>query len=74
MEKGWIKVYETRDPFKAEIVKGMLIENGIEAVIVNKQDSSFTQMIPGLDEVYVQEVNETLAKQLVAEGNPTNEG
>jgi hypothetical protein len=38
--KNWTIVYKTKDISRAEIVKGVLTENGIQAVIVNKSDSS----------------------------------
>lgn len=41
MENNWIKVYTTKDPVTAEILKQGLIENDIAAVIMNKQDSSY---------------------------------
>ncbi|RAJ01577.1 putative signal transducing protein [Chitinophaga skermanii] len=69
MEKDWIKVYETNTPFQAEIIKGMLLDNGIEAVLVNKQDSNFNQMIPGMDEIYVHQTNADLANRLVKDND-----
>jgi hypothetical protein len=41
MESNWVKVYTTKDPVTAEILKQGLIENDIAAVIMNKQDSSY---------------------------------
>jgi hypothetical protein len=66
MEKDWVKVFGSNISFEAEIVKGMLLENEIEAVVVNRQDSSFVQMLPGMDEVYVHNSNEAKAKELIA--------
>ncbi|TDQ09556.1 putative signal transducing protein [Pedobacter metabolipauper] len=37
----WIKVYITENPYEAEIIKQALEENGIPAVVLNKQDSSY---------------------------------
>jgi hypothetical protein len=37
----WTKIYTTSDPIKAELIKQLLEENGIEAVLLNKQDSSY---------------------------------
>ncbi|WP_157986392.1 DUF2007 domain-containing protein [Chitinophaga alhagiae] len=75
MEKDWIKVFGSQSSFEAEIVKGMLLENDIEAVLVNRQDSSFGSMLPGMDEVYVHTSNESKARELIAasrEGNVEN--
>ncbi|WP_109695724.1 putative signal transducing protein [Chitinophaga deserti] len=70
MEKDWVKVYHSNIAYEAEIIRGMLAENEIDAVIVNRQDSSFVTMLPGMDEVYVHIDNEEKAKQLIAESRP----
>lgn len=41
MNKDWIKIYSTGIDYKAEILKGLLLEHDIEAVILNKKDSSY---------------------------------
>ena len=41
MNKDWIKIYSTGVNYKAELLKGLLFENIIEAVILNKKDSSY---------------------------------
>lgn len=41
MSQNWTKVYTASDPIKAELSKQLLEENGIEAVLLNKQDSSY---------------------------------
>ena len=46
----------------------MLLENEIEAVVINRQDSSFVTMLPGMDEVYVHNSNEAKARELIAAG------
>ena len=38
--KDWSVVYKSKDQSRAEIVKGVLMESGINAVVVNKSDSS----------------------------------
>jgi hypothetical protein len=38
---GWIKVYSSTQVFKVELMKGVLENNGMDAVIVNRQDSSY---------------------------------
>jgi len=38
--KDWTVVYKSPIYSRAEIVKGVLIEQGIDAVIINKRDSS----------------------------------
>ena len=37
----WEKVYETKKPHRAEIVKDILEQKGINAIIMNKKDSAY---------------------------------
>jgi len=37
----WHKVYETGSPIRAEIIKGVLTERGIIAIILNKRESVY---------------------------------
>jgi len=64
----WTKVYTTSDPIKAELIKQLLEENGIEAVLLNKQDSSY---LFGYVQVMVLESNSLQAQQLVINNNFT---
>lgn len=41
MDKNWVKIYTTTDFYKAEIVRQVLIDHEIEAVLMNKQDTSY---------------------------------
>ena len=41
MAENWTSVYNAGLIYKVEIVKAVLADNGIESVIVNKQDSSY---------------------------------
>lgn len=38
---NWISIFETDQLYKAELVKGVLCDNGVEAVILNQKDSSY---------------------------------
>lgn len=51
MEKNWVRIFKTFNYYQAEIVKQMLIENQIESVLLNKQDSSHRTF--GDIEVYI---------------------
>ncbi|ASZ10284.1 DUF2007 domain-containing protein [Chitinophaga pendula] len=66
MEKDWVKVFESNQPFRAEVVKGLLLEHGINAVLVNKQDSSYMIALPGLAEIYVHISQQVEAIRLMA--------
>ncbi|WP_423147600.1 hypothetical protein [Rubrolithibacter danxiaensis] len=37
MENDWVKIYSSNDFFKSELVRQVLVDNQIEAVLVNKQ-------------------------------------
>ena len=64
MLDNWVPVYSSSQLYEAEMVKNFLADNGIECVIMNKQDSVY--MIGDI-EVYVP-TNESLnAKQLIIE-------
>ncbi|MEZ2441688.1 DUF2007 domain-containing protein [Chitinophaga sp. RCC_12] len=69
MEKDWIKIFSSDRPFEAEIVKGMLLDNDIEAVLLNRQSSSYNITLPGQVELYVHESKEQLARDLVHNHN-----
>jgi hypothetical protein len=71
MEKDWIKVFATNMPFEAELIKGMLLENGVNAVLLNRQDSSYITALPGQAEVYVHASQEAQARELINEGGST---
>jgi len=51
MEKGWEKIYTTEDTFKAELLRTMLKEHGIECVVMNKKDSAYIMI--GEVEIFV---------------------
>lgn len=38
---NWTPIFVTSQLYRAEIIKGMLCDNGIEAIIMNQKDSSF---------------------------------
>ena len=59
----WKKIYESTNPFKAELAKAFLVdEHQIDAVVISKRDSSY---LIGLCEVYVHLQNAVLAKFLL---------
>lgn len=51
MEKGWRVVYFTDQEYRAIIAKELLEDNQIDAVIINRKDSSYTSF--GEVELYV---------------------
>jgi len=65
MEKDWVLVYTAGQMFQAEIFKNVLGDHGIEAVIINKMDSSYQAF--GEIEVYVKNDHIIKAKMLAKE-------
>jgi Zn-dependent membrane protease YugP len=63
MEKGWEKIFTTSQPYQAEVARQVLEEAGIQAVVINKKDSSYLAF--GEAEVYVQQDDVIRAKQLI---------
>lgn len=51
MEKNWVKIYASTNFYQSEMVKQALVWHDIEAVLINKQDSSHRTF--GDIEVYV---------------------
>lgn len=51
MEKDWIKIYTSTDFFKVSIVKSVLADHLIEAIQINKKDSSYLNF--GEIELYI---------------------
>jgi type III secretory pathway lipoprotein EscJ len=51
MEKNWVRVFTSTNFYRSEIVKQVLTEHQIDAVLLNKQDSSHRTF--GNIEVYV---------------------
>lgn len=64
MEKDWVSIYSTNQNFIAELAKGILIENDIEHVVLDKQDSFYHF---GEIEIYVHRDNAIRAKYLLKE-------
>ena len=63
MKRNWINIFSSANPIEVEIVKQMLKENNINAVVLNKQDSSY-QMF-GIIELFVTEDQLEIAKSLL---------
>ena len=59
----WVLVFTTNIPYQAEILKQMLESNGIESVVVNKQDTSYPSI--GEAELYVVPHKEQMALKLI---------
>ncbi|WP_185218606.1 putative signal transducing protein [Sphingobacterium mizutaii] len=62
MNSNWTKIKVYNQAFEAEIVKNMLLENNIPAVVLNKKDSSY---LFGVVELYVELENADKAMELM---------
>lgn len=62
--KDWAVVYKSPNHSRAEILKGVLNYRGIEAVIINKQDST-VHMSHGQIEIHVQRDNILSAMKII---------
>lgn len=61
--KDWFKLYSTRNPAEANIIKGMLEENNIPVALMNNLDSNYLSF--GYMEIYVRDVYKDIAKALL---------
>jgi hypothetical protein len=62
MEENLVHIYSTGQPYTAELVKQMLVDNNIVAFLVNKQDSTYKF---GEVELYVNRDDIIRAKMLI---------
>lgn len=63
MEKDFVKIYSSADPYQADMAHDILDENDIQCVVLNQHDS----MIPSIGEIeiYVHESDETAALEIL---------
>jgi hypothetical protein len=66
MSENWEVIYSTNQLYEAEMAKDVMIDNGIECVLMNKQDSTYRF---GEIEVCVPRQEVLRAKQLILEFN-----
>lgn len=70
MEDDWQKVFSTSKSYLAEIIKGVLKENDIDSIVINKQDSSY---LFGEVEVYTKQSNLLKAINIIKKNELDNE-
>ncbi len=63
MEKNWINIFSSANPIEVEIIKQMLAENNIVAVVLSKQDSSYNMF--GTIDLYVTDKQQDIALKLI---------
>jgi len=62
MNNSWVKIYTSHQFIKSEIVRQVLTDHEIEAVLMNKQDSAYKF---GEIEVYIHQNNFDKAIELI---------
>jgi len=62
MEKDWSKIYYSTDFFKTEIVRQILLDNGVEAVLIDKRGFPYNI---GQVEIFVHHDNFGQATELI---------
>ena len=62
MEQGWIKIYTSNDFFKSELVRQVLMDYELSAILINKQ--GFPYRI-GEVEVYIHPDNFNQAIEII---------
>lgn len=67
MEDNWVNIYETDQLYQAEIIKGLLCDNGVEALIFNQQDSSY--ILFGTIKVMINEKDAAKAAKIIKSVN-----
>lgn len=63
MDSNWALIYTTGNPYTSDLVQGLLEENNIHSVIINKRDSSYHF---GEIELYVKPGDVVSAKRLIS--------
>jgi hypothetical protein len=62
MYSDWVIVFTSPQMWEAEFIKGLLQQNNIECISLNKRDSSY---LIGEVEIYVSTADAFLAKQII---------
>jgi hypothetical protein len=63
MEKGWVRIYSTDQPYRVEMAISILESEGIPAVMVNKKDTSY--VLIGEAELFVNEKDKDIALAII---------
>lgn len=66
MNDKWIKIYTSHQFFKSDMVKQILIDKGIDAVVMNKQDTAYKF---GEIEVYIPQIDYSNALEIIIQNN-----
>lgn len=64
-QQKWTSVYKTINKIEAEIIRVHLENESIPAVLINKQDSSYLSLLPGMVELHVPEALAAKAMEIL---------
>lgn len=64
MEEEFVKVYSAGKLYDAELVKGLLLENDLEATLINKRNA---ELLIGEIEIYVPAAQADKARKIIDE-------
>lgn len=67
---NWVKVFESPNVFRAEMLKNELLNHEVAAVVLNKKDRSY---LLGWCEVHVPDHQESIAKEIIDIFNQNDE-
>lgn len=67
LSDDWVKVYSSNQAFKVELMKGVLENNGVDTVVVNRQDSLYLAF--GEIELYTLKIYSNKALEIIASVN-----
>lgn len=70
-QKKWSILKTSNQVFELEMMKGFLLENGIDAVVMNKQDSSY--QVFGEVELLVKKEDVQRAEKLLNQSDERND-
>lgn len=65
--KNWVKICSFNDIIKAELAKTLLIDSGVNAVVINKNDSSFK--VFGEIDIYTSSADAEKATKIILKSN-----
>lgn len=65
MTQNWVLIYTTNNANSAQIVKGVLENNAINVVIINKKDSMHLHLTNAVIELYVAPSDVINAKHII---------
>lgn len=67
MDEQWCAIFETDQAYRAEILKDILTNNGVEAIILNQKDSAYVML--GTIKVMIRQSDRAKATEILKSVN-----